>query len=76
MELVSKGCFYCGRNLLNLTGTSLDKINVDKGYTVGNVLPCCGDCNTIRMNILTVEETIEVIKLIRNLRGKDGCPWI
>lgn len=74
--LITSGCHYCSRNLLELTGHSLDKVNTDTGYVIGNVLPCCGDCNTVRMNILTVQETIEVVGLIRKLRNTTGCPWL
>lgn len=75
-KLIDKTCHYCNRNLYELTGHSLDRIEPDKGYVLENVLPCCGDCNTIKMNILTVEETEEVLKLIKKLRNTEGSPWI
>jgi hypothetical protein len=53
---ISSGCFYCGADLLTIGGVSLDRIDNSKGYTLDNVLPCCGNCNMIRGNKLTVEE--------------------
>jgi hypothetical protein len=75
LDLIKDGCFYCDRDLFRFTGHSLDKVDSDRGYVIGNVLPCCGDCNSLRMNILTVDETIEVVKLIRIIRGTLESPW-
>lgn len=55
-SLVKKGCYYCGKSLLNETGSALDRKDCTKGYTSDNVLPCCGQCNQIRNVHLTVEE--------------------
>lgn len=74
--LLALGCFYCGRNLYESTGHSLDKIDSDGGYVLSNVLPCCGDCNSVRMNILTVEETLKVIQLIKQMRNTVDSPWL
>jgi len=74
-KIIDKGCFYCSKNLYKETGLSLDRKNGSLGYSIRNVLPCCGDCNTIRFNILTVQETIEVIELLRKIRNKIKSPW-
>ena len=55
-KLLNQKCFYCNCSLLNMKGIGLDRINNAKGYIMGNVLPCCGDCNYIRQDLLTVEE--------------------
>jgi hypothetical protein len=56
IELWNKGCYYCKNNLLKETGISADRINNDIGYLPNNVLPCCGRCNKIRGDNLTVDE--------------------
>ena len=48
-------CTYCDE-LIRSTGSGLDRIDNSKGYQINNVLPCCGTCNDIRGNNLTVEE--------------------
>jgi hypothetical protein len=41
-------CAYCGGDLpLNLS-TSLDRIDNNKGYTLGNIVFCCQNCNFIK----------------------------
>jgi hypothetical protein len=49
-------CHYCGGMLLDETGCGLDRRNNSIGYTIENVLPCCGVCNQIRNVHLTVKE--------------------
>jgi len=62
VKLISKPCFYCGGKLERF-GIGLDRINSLKGYIVGNVVPCCPMCNTIKWD-LTVKELLIHIKLI------------
>lgn len=66
-SLVIQPCYYC-EEIYRRCGVGLDRINNSMGYELSNVLPCCGDCNTIRGNKLTVEETKQVIKLLQNTR--------
>lgn len=75
-EIIKKGCYYCGVNLYLYTGHSIDKIIPDLGYIKTNSLPCCGDCNTIRMNLLSVYETKKVIEFLKELRKTNDSPWL
>lgn len=50
----------------------LDRINNDLGYTLDNVLTCCASCNMLRGDNMTVQETVEVIKLLKYLRNTDN----
>lgn len=67
--LRSKACYYCAGNLPD-TSRGLDRIDNSKGYSLDNVLPCCGFCNSVRSNLLTVEETLAVITLVKQMRNK------
>ena len=42
-QLWGKPCHYCGCEI-EITG--LDRKDNDKGYEVGNVVPCCHNCNS------------------------------
>ena len=68
-ELNSKPCFYCGGPLPKV-GVGLDRISNDKliGYSRENVVPCCGTCNSIRGDKLTVAETITAIHAVKEHR--------
>jgi hypothetical protein len=56
VSMWNQGCYYCGDSLLNKSGSSLDRRDNNLGYSLENVLPCCGKCNKIRNTFLTVEE--------------------
>jgi hypothetical protein len=53
-------CAYCGGKLPE-TGTGLDRMDDDRGYSADNVLPCCTFCNIARSFIFTVTEMREIL---------------
>ena len=72
LDFLSKPCYYCS-SLVKGYGSNLDRIDNNKGYQIDNVLPCCGICNKIRNNFLTVEEMkIAMIAVIQYRKNKEG----
>ena len=69
-KLINNVCHYCKKTLKEEKGHSLDRIDNSKGYTLDNVLPCCGFCNKLRGNLLTVKEAEILIKPLVKLRKK------
>lgn len=67
-EIISKPCHYCGKDLTDQKGSSLDRIDNNLGYTLGNVLPCCGDCNVVKNDVLTVQEMEIAMKAVLEFR--------
>ena len=65
-------CTYCGGELPE-TSLGLDRIDGPKGYVVGNVVPCCRNCNMLKGDMLTSEETKALINHLRLIRG--GRVW-
>lgn len=65
---IRKGeCNYCSGPLPE-TSIGLDRIIPEIGYIVGNVVPCCRNCNMLKGDMLTKEETeflIAQLKIIR-----------
>jgi hypothetical protein len=58
-ELIQQPCHYChGR--LSPTGCGMDRMDSSKGYFIGNVVPCCGDCNTMKSDKLSYDEMMLV----------------
>jgi hypothetical protein len=53
--LRSQPCDYCGLKIETKIG-SLDRLDNSKGYELGNVVPCCFICNTMRNDIWTPVE--------------------
>jgi len=52
-NLITKPCHYCAKPIAK-SGVGLDRINSNKGYIKGNVVPCCTICNKAK-NDLTVK---------------------
>ncbi len=67
-RIIEDGCYYCGTQLTDIPGYSLDRIDNNKHYTLENVIPCCGFCNGIKSNRLTLEETKIAVEAILNWR--------
>jgi hypothetical protein len=65
-------CDYCGGELPK-QGTKLDRVNSDKPYELGNCVPCCKKCNSLKSNILTHFETKMLVNLLKVMRG--GKVW-
>lgn len=64
VEVSNLPCYYCNDQLCGKTdfqGAHLDRIDNTKGYVLDNVISCGIICNTIRMDILSVEETKDAI---------------
>lgn len=70
--LVSAPCTYCGGPLPK-TGSGLDRIENDKGYSRMNCIPCCDACNTARGARWSVEQMVKFIgPAIRQARESGG----
>jgi hypothetical protein len=68
--LISEPCFYCNYEFGQkvLYGTGLDRLNNDLGYVHNNCVSCCRDCNMIRGDYLSPEETKLLISLVLDMR--------
>lgn len=75
-ELTQQHCYHCGsapsqkylvKNVTDDLGTyiynGLDRLDNSKGYDLDNVVPCCGRCNFMRLN-LTLDEFYKHVKKI------------
>lgn len=82
-------CSYCGcdgeklykLNIANVrTGKryeviGVDRVNNAKPYTLDNIIPCCGPCNSVRGGILTYEEMVSLGPSLRKIwEGRTGAP--
>jgi hypothetical protein len=73
-DLWAMGCHYCQRDISNNKGVGLDRKDNSRGYTLDNVLPCCGDCNKVRNTVLSVEEMEIVMAVVSEIRKtKSTC---
>jgi len=62
--LAQRPCHYC-ESASPRTGSGLDRVDNRRGYTLDNVLPCCGRCNFIRGKELSVDEMLVVGAVLR-----------
>lgn len=70
-KLIHSNCYYCGAapstdNVWNKSGkrkldkesikiNGIDRIDSDKGYFLENCVPCCPQCNRMKLNYTTEE---------------------
>lgn len=69
-EFLNSPCTYCESPLTEY-GSGLDRLNNLFGYESNNVIPCCGFCNKLRGDLLSHEETIEIVRVLKRLRSKN-----
>lgn len=65
-----KSCFYCDGKIGKQPthGHGLDRLDNNKGYIIDNVVPCCWDCNALKQDMLTPEETKAAVEAIIKIR--------
>src|SRR5581483_11529056 len=57
LTLRSLPCHYCGFTLPP-TGMGIDRMDFTIGYAVGNVVPCCTECNLAKNSSFTYAEML------------------
>lgn len=67
--ILNKTCEYCSYPLCETAG-GLDRMDSSKGYEIGNLVPCCGQCNNIKSNIWSYEEMKEIGKVVKTLKDR------
>ena len=67
-NLIAQNCEYCNKSISSSYGVSLDRKDSNKGYTMANVVPCCGACNQIKNVHLTHEEMKAAMKAVLEIR--------
>lgn len=79
--LIKQPCYYCGWPLPK-TGRGMDRIDPLGGYTLTNVVPCCGACNSIKGRFITGDEFkrhiapgVAAIKAERTAKGEDPLTY-
>jgi len=87
--LTQMNCYYCGivpKQTINKKRQNgpyiyngIDRIDSNKGYTLDNVVPCCGVCNRMKMDMNSFEFKEHIRKIYehrvqttKELRGNNG----
>lgn len=58
-------CYYCGDKISTI---GIDRKNSSIGYEIENILPCCSNCNIIKMDSTYDEHINRIIKIYNNLK--------
>ncbi len=79
--LTSAACFYCGlppgRVSRSKTGgeypyTGIDRVDNARGYDPGNCVPCCCECNRMKMATPQDHFVEHVRRIARHLAARDA----
>lgn len=57
-------CIYCG----DTHNIGLDRIDNNRGHEIGNVVPCCYECNVARGNNFSFKEMLLIGKAIKKIK--------
>lgn len=78
-ELTHQVCYYCGSGPANRCSkwdfngdyvyNGLDRVDNDKGYVEGNIVPCCGECNKTKKGSISIDIVEKIYHFIH--RGED-----
>ena len=60
-----KNCHYCGEKI---DGIGIDRIDSNIGYVTSNIVPCCYQCNIIKMDYTYDEFIGKIIQIYNNLK--------
>jgi hypothetical protein len=75
-EITKQNCFYCGAEPQQTarkdreypyTYNGIDRINNTKGYTDDNIVPCCGVCNKMKLEMSTDEFKEKILTIIKHM---------
>jgi hypothetical protein len=83
-EIIDRNCFYCNcspsqikKNIHNAGDyiyNGIDRVNNDKGYIIGNVVPCCIQCNKSKNNLTLDEFKIWIFNIYKNfIENENKC---
>lgn len=70
-NILTKPCVYCG----DTNRIGCDRIDNSKGHVLGNVVPCCLECNNVRNNLFTYEEMMRLGKVVREIKAERGVDF-
>ena len=70
LEFIKNPCYYCGDN--NGIKT-LDRKDNNLGHTKNNCVVACYICNETRWDNFTVEEMLEIGKIVKQIKRKRKC---
>lgn len=76
-EIITKPCIYCGDSLCTtysrtqyngtFSFTGIDRYDNEKGYTIGNCVPCCKICNRMKADLKIPFFKEHLQKILSNL---------
>ncbi len=81
--IMQRDCDYCGCepkqgiNRIAIYGyayNGLDRVNNKKGYTISNLIPCCGICNSAKGKQSVKEFETWINRIYNNFIGKHNVP--
>ena len=67
-ELLLQPCYYCGGVSQRVAGeyNGIDRLDNELGYTLDNIVACCGTCNRMKFQMNEYEFKNHIMKIYWN----------
>ena len=69
-SMVLLPCYLCGKKTDENNLNGIDRIDCAKGYSKFNILPCCYNCNKLKLNFTITDIIEKLYKIYQNLQMK------
>ena len=76
-HITSQPCYYCNKfsvkkndRNIQLSSCGIDRTDSKKGYTTGNIVPCCNKCNTAKFDMSVKELAIHIRDMYITMSNK------
>lgn len=69
-NLCKMDCYICSKFMTSTHQNGIDRVNNNYGYYMGNVQPCCGDCNYLKRDSVLSEFISKCIAIVKNHQNR------
>ncbi len=72
-DIVNKDCIYCNtrppfqKDPYHMHTNLVDRVDVEKGHTLDNLVPCCSECSRMKKNFTTPDFLNHMLKIYNHL---------
>lgn len=74
-KLINGACYYCRRESNNTHINGIDRMDNSQGYTLGNCVACCSECNQMKTTMTALAFIEQCKNVSRVWHDKENMPF-